>query len=263
MLPDAAVALIVVSLGVSLYDSITLGVAIIGLLVGVISAFFAYQALLPYRRNIIEGVDSKNVLLAPDAPGLIEVFYAGERITAPYLLEYRLRCQGRSDIKSEDFDQNRPIVVKFAKPIVADLTPLPRIDFMVKHGKLHVGPTLLKRGRSYVFTLLFDGDPLLPTVTDNLSNIRLTNRDSWQRIYRRRSVYAYLAALACVLVGLSLKFGIFSQPNTAASLVLLASAYGPVFLGLVFTAQRASDLRKSLGATTVDVLTSSPASSRK
>jgi len=239
MLPDAAVALIVVSLGVSLYDSITLGVAIIGLLVGVISSFFAYQALLPYRRNIIEGVDSKNVLLTTGAPGLVEVFCAGERITVPYLLEYRLRCQGRSDIKSEDFDQNRPIVVNFAKPIVADLTPSPKIGFMVKNGELHVGPTLLKRGGNYVFTLLFDGDPLLPTVTENLSNTRLTNRDSWWHIYQRRSVYAYLAALACILVGLNLKFGIFSQPNTAASLILLASAYGPVFLGLVFAAQRA------------------------
>lgn len=225
--------------GVSFYNASTL-IAVIGILVALTSAVFGYQALRPQRREIIEGLRSKRSLIPPGTADVIEVRHNNVVLSDPQIVDYYLSCRGRYDVNTEDFDQKRPIIVEFQKQIVADLTrpppgKPPAVKYVVKEGKLKVGPDLLAKRQSYVFTLLFDGDPDPQDVKHHLIDTLVTDGGARHKRYTSLTIYSYLTALICCLAGLNFHFGLIgSQANTTAGIVLVMAAFALAILGSVW-----------------------------
>lgn len=99
----------------------------------------------------------------------LKVLYLDEELAEPRVLEVRLASRGRRDIRSEDFDQERPLVLDVGIRIVAllaitnpgrrSVSP-PPVGF--EGTSLRITPFLIPRRLIVSFTVLADGaSPLL------------------------------------------------------------------------------------------------------
>jgi hypothetical protein len=209
--------------GSPLYDTATLVIAVVGLLVAVLSAYFAYLAV-PRRREVHVRVASTDRLLTHVAAGTVEVRFNTTPVADPHVLRLALRCTGRTDVTSGDFDQGRPIVLTFARPVVADLTEAPVVPAVHGGDELRVGPGLLRRGTTYLFTLLFDGDPGPPSAIGHLVGAQVRTGTA-RPTASLRAAYAYLGSTAAGGAGTALHLsGAAGTEAVVGTLLVVAAA---------------------------------------
>ena len=124
--------------------------------------------------------------------------------SAPAVTE--LVSRGRSDIQREAFDGGEPLCLDVGVPIVECLqikiSPSDRPEPLCKvdGSKLLVGPSLIGRRQTIVFSLLIDGqDPKLNRPPQSLIDVQLRPRDAGSE----PSAWRFLLALLVAGTGLA------------------------------------------------------------
>jgi hypothetical protein len=120
--------------------------------------------------------------LRPAHPSL-QVLYDGRLLAHPRVIWVRLRARGRNDIRSEDFDQGRPLVLDFHTKIIAVLSvdngsaSGSALKRHVEGTRLEIGPDMIRMGVTLAIAVLVDGPQAELTYESNLANVRLCRED--------------------------------------------------------------------------------------
>lgn len=132
------------------------------------------------KRELTYGMQYSSSLLGPFSTSNtrdLKVLYGDEQLRQPNIVWLRLISRGRRDIRSEDFDQGRPILLNVGARIIAVLgsTSDPKRADMPKvaiDGKtLTVGPDLIRKRQTLGFVLLVDGDRPYVSCTARLGDV--------------------------------------------------------------------------------------------
>ncbi|MEU7526769.1 hypothetical protein AB0A74_13630 [Saccharothrix sp. NPDC042600] len=140
-------------------------VAVVAIVVG---AWAAFRSTSP-RRVLHVVLDSVVPLRA--APGWgypIEVRLPDRVLVDPHVVEIGLISHGSRDVPQAAFD-GRPLEIDLHTPVIALLDQqvkagrngVPRPTVMISPTGLHIGPALLTREHTLLYTLLVDGRPRL------------------------------------------------------------------------------------------------------
>jgi len=121
----------------------------------------------------------------PGMPRDVEVRRAGQLLTFPQVVNIELVSRGRSDIQREAFDGGNPLCLDVGVPIVeclqVKISPSDRPEPLCKvdGSKLFVGPSLIGKRQTMVYSLLVDGpSPKLSRPLQSLAEVDLRPRDS-------------------------------------------------------------------------------------
>jgi hypothetical protein len=165
----------------TLFNAVTLGVAIVAVLVTGITAFYQRRSLLPPRRRLTIVAQPPVPLLSKGSVEGITVTYDDVRLNDPHVTTISLVNTGRHDIGSGQFDQGRPIElrlgVRIAKVIDASATPqgAPVPKHQVDGSAIRIGPDLIARAHVLTLQVLTAGRPELQStayLTDTKLEIR-------------------------------------------------------------------------------------------
>lgn len=159
--------------------------AIVGVLTTAVVVWVTLRAANPKRRLLYSmPVVTPLLNTRPDLPQDIEVRRAGSVLAHPYVVNVELTSRGRRDIAREAFGGD-PIRLDVGAPIIDCLkistspSDRPHPVWNVDGSKLLVGPSLIGRRQSTVFSLLVDGpSPRLSKPMQTLTEVRLLPWDS-------------------------------------------------------------------------------------
>ena len=208
----------------------------------VIVAVGAATVLVTYavgvgKRQITYAMIYSSSLLGPAGSLAIEdlkVLFRGEELRNPHLVMARLVTRGRRDIRSEDFDQGRPLVLDLGARIVGVLgigsTPKPSDTPKLKvDGRtLLVGPDLIRMRQSYNILLLVDGLKPHLTCSARLGDVEVHRQRPDDRITKRTN-YVAIAALISGLVATAISFLLGAtnkNPPVSASVAVIVGLLG-------------------------------------
>lgn len=97
------------------------------------------------------------------SPGKLEISMDDETVHNPYVVTMNLRNRSRRQIRSDDFDQGRPLLIRFGKPLIAvsaDGSARTALDSITYgYSEVSIGPVLIGGGEDIELTLLTDGYP--------------------------------------------------------------------------------------------------------
>lgn len=117
----------------------------------------------------------------PAGDSEIQVTKGNKRIREPYLVEVRIKFNGRPDISAADWDGGKPMKLDVHVPIVSlvEAKSLPAHysmpDSKVDGSIIILEPGLIRRGQEITFTTLVDGYPRL-SVDSRLINVKVSLR---------------------------------------------------------------------------------------
>lgn len=121
----------------------------------------------------------------PGMPRDVEVRRAGQLLTFPQVVNVELVSRGQRDIPRDAFDGGEPLCLDVGVPIVeclqVKISPSDRPEPLCKidGAKLLVGPSLISRRQTMVFSLLVDGpSPKLSRPPQSLIDVDLRPRDT-------------------------------------------------------------------------------------
>jgi len=141
----------------------------------------------------------------PGMPRDLEVRRAGQLLKFPQVVNIELASKGRSDIQREAFDGGEPLCLDVGVPIVECLqvttSPSDRPEPSWKHdgSKLLVGPSLIGKRQTTIFSLLIDGpSPELSPPRQSLIDVDLRPRDTGSEPRARRYVPWVVVALVAL-----------------------------------------------------------------
>lgn len=149
------------------FNGATLTVASLALLVAVVAAYFAREAVFPPRRRLTIHLLAPAQLLKAAAPsGLdgLEVSRNGRVLEDPYVVTIVIRNTGRHAVGSEHFDRGRPIMISLAAPVAGLLgSPVGRAESAVSVDDQAIlfGPDLIRRRQEIVIQALVTRAPSL------------------------------------------------------------------------------------------------------
>jgi len=158
------------------YDSATFWTAA-GVAVAFVTLVVIYRVAVP-ARTLIYGMPVVTPLLS-DARADIKVLHEDKPLTSPHVVELHLGLNGRSDIRSADFDEGQPLVLDVGAHIVTVIEsssspPSLSVPRAVAAGTaLAVGPGLISRGQRLTFTLLADGADVRLSCRSHIADARL------------------------------------------------------------------------------------------
>lgn len=179
--------------------------------------------------------------LLNDRPGMprdVEVRRAGQLLTYPQIVNIHLVSRGRRDISRDAFDGSEPLCLDVGVPIVECLqvkvSPSDRAEPLCKvdGSKLFVGPSLIGRRQTMVYSLLVDGQsPKLSRPQQSLIDVDLRPGETGSESPNLRLVRVLLVAVTCaaLIVVLQLRhsswviYGLFA---------VLMGLYGWFFVGV-------------------------------
>jgi hypothetical protein len=167
------------------------------------------------RRYLIYSIPTVTPILssaADPARSDLQVTLRGEIITEPHVVSVRLDSRGRRDIRSTDFDQDKPLVLDVGARIVAVLArksfpeSLPAPVITSDGGtKVSLGPTLIRRRQTMQIDLLVDGPNPVLTCESPLVDVAVREQrpevqslPRWIVITMRVIILASLAAFVVV-----------------------------------------------------------------
>lgn len=148
------------------------------LLAGGVGALITYLVSVP-RRQLLYSLQSSTSLLtaSPDARKDIKVFHIDKELKDPHVIKVSLTSRSRSDIPSDAFDQDRPIILDVGVPIIARLPgdaaadSYSAVDF--QGTALRVGPDLITKRQRMNFNVLVDGNNVLLKCEAHLVNVKV------------------------------------------------------------------------------------------
>lgn len=188
------------------YNAAALTVAICGLVVTAIAAYYARRALFPPRRRITISVPSATHLLRTvDASINLSILLNGERIHRPHLVRVLVSNTGRYAIESARYDKDRAIMLDLGVPILAVLeargTPpnFARAE-SVRGTRLLLGPELIQRAQTFAVDVIAEGLPspvqAISFVTDTEVTIRL---GEWATSLPSRIIPTFLVVVPIIV----------------------------------------------------------------
>lgn len=188
-----------------------------GTIFGVLSVIIAYilwQLGAP-RRLLIYSMPVVTALLTiARSDGLaredLKVMYGTHALSDPYTVRIHVESRSRRDIRSADFDQNRPLGFDLGAHIESRLAasielPLASNGITIDDTSVEIHPTLIRRGDAADIELLLDGPPALachsPLVDVKVREQATIVPEKW-RLYQ---IFAIIAgAICCSLFSASL-----------------------------------------------------------
>jgi hypothetical protein len=121
-----------------------------------VTASFLYFSIDLVRRERFGRLNA-----APGAPPGIEVRRGGRLLADPYVVQVHLVNEGRRDIPSAAFDQQRPLTLDVGAPILEILkatgSPECEVPVTIQGTSVQIGPALIVRRQRMAFSLLVDG----------------------------------------------------------------------------------------------------------
>lgn len=151
------------------FNVVTIALAVVALILGGISTYYARKALFPPKRQLSYLLGSATALVnqagLQAGGGAIEVRRNGVLLTDPYLVVVEIKNSGRHAIASEQFDRGRPLELDLNVPIVELMGANAG-----EHGSVmdacaasatfvSFGPELIRRSQKVIFTVLTEGCP--------------------------------------------------------------------------------------------------------
>lgn len=162
------------STGVHLGEVLTL----VGLVIAIIAAWFAWRAIPP-RRRLDFGLTS-DVPIVHDVGSLaeLEVRSGGRLLERPRVVQLRVVGRGRSDIAAASFG-DRPLVLDLGVPIVKlldmrranEAEPAPTVA--CTDTALRLGPSFIGKKQDLTYTIMVDGPPARLTYEATLLDVNL------------------------------------------------------------------------------------------
>ena len=134
--------------------------------VGIIAAIVLWRFGAP--RGQLEYSMLEPKALVSQSPRLedkqLRVTFNKKVVQNPYLVTLQFTNRGRRDIRSEDFDRQRPLIFRLNAEVV-DLLQSPdpenQMFSLGKEGRILLHPTLIPRSESFSLDVLTDGMPTL------------------------------------------------------------------------------------------------------
>lgn len=121
----------------------------------------APRRLLAYSTPVVSPLVSGHWPLAPD--GLLRVMLEDEPIKNPHVVILRIENRSRRDIRSTDFDQDKPLAFDLGARLIAESYDGSSASFKDAitpfRTEISVGPTLIPGGQKVRLTLVTEGAP--------------------------------------------------------------------------------------------------------
>lgn len=163
----------------------------------------------------------------PDLSHELKVVYGDKKLDCPHIVNIELTSRGRLDITREAFDDSQPIRLDVGTSIVECLKSTtsppdrPEPACAISDSTLLVGPCLIGRRQTTVFTLLVDGpSPRLNKPQQSLIDVKFLPADISSG---RTGRLVPLTMLAIIVAGIVLSTLISANlAPTAAAISLLA-----------------------------------------
>ena len=160
----------------SIFDVLTI-VGVLLTVVGVVVAFYYGRLMLdPPKRRLRWSyeMDSLFANVHSSVRDTLEIRALGQRLRNPHLVTLIIRNDGRQDVNSEMYDQNRPLRFRISGKVatVFDLQDGP--PHAAVHGNtIELGPELLRAGERWVLRVIADGEPSVELIENYLTGVRL------------------------------------------------------------------------------------------
>jgi|SRR5580658_4565022 hypothetical protein len=187
-------------------------IGISGVAVGLIAILVAIslwhfgtpRAVLEYDMPTCQALVSGSPQIEKDD---LKIYFRDRIVNSPFLATLTIKNTGHRDIRSEDFDQQRPIVFHLNRAVV-DLLSSPDPDnklFQVRNDdEVALLPTLIRRKQEITVNILLEGRPRL-SCTQTLADVNV--RPLSTRRKRRTRVIAGLSLLLIITEILGFTFG--------------------------------------------------------
>jgi hypothetical protein len=119
---------------------------------------------LVYSLPVVTSLLPRGTRFAENAFDELQVAYGGKPLKDPHIVSLRIESRSRRDIRSEDFDQGKPLVFRIGVPIVSLVgasrsRDFPADGFRISEESVEVGPVLVRTKTRLTVDLLTDGSP--------------------------------------------------------------------------------------------------------
>jgi hypothetical protein len=163
----------------------------------------------------------------------LQVLYRGASLAEPRIVALRLSNQGSRDIRSDDFDQGKPLEIEVGAHIVTQLSMKPKppdthiSGLRFENTKVIVEPSLIRRRQSITLELLVDGHTSKLSVDSPLVDVDIKEQDSEDRGFL--SSLPWLGTLAVLALVANVPFFLNLQ-NAPQWLVAIAGVTAAAFI---------------------------------
>lgn len=154
----------------------------------------------------------------------LRVIYGNYHVPNPRIVTIRLTARGRKDICSSDFSQDKPLTFDLGRPVinvfVSDDTAQ---EVTTAHANtVEFGPTLIRKGQNFWFTILVDGIVRNVTCYNPLVDIEVKGRnESDERRIRFVMTAAFSSTfLAGIVPSIALVLLLKSNQKVSAALTV-------------------------------------------
>lgn len=172
------------------------------LIVGFATVFVTYRVGATKRQLTYSMIEDTKLLggVGSTTASDLKVLFSDQPVRNPHVVRVRLASRGRKDIRSEDFDQSRPLVLDVGADIVAQISaqsapePLPKL--IVDGTSIKLGPDLIRKRQTVTITVLTDGASSHLTLNSPLIDVGVR-----RQIYRKgnRMIYLIVGAATSTL----------------------------------------------------------------
>ena len=139
------------------------------LIIGVVGVAVTWRAGFPPKKLLTYRLSEPTSLVSSESLGParadLSVTYSGAELSNPYVVTLYAESRSRRDIRSVDFDQDKPLVFDLGAKILAvvgtDLSRPSAGAFSIDGNRVELPPCLIRRGQLLRISLLTDGEPRL------------------------------------------------------------------------------------------------------
>jgi hypothetical protein len=192
--------------------------AVAGVIVGIasVAAILATWQKGAPRRLLLYSLPVATSLLSQHLGGRadsdLRLTYRGRELINPYAATLRLESKGRRDIRSADFDQNKPLVFDLGVPIVAvvggsETFAIPAETISIDGNSVKVAPTLIRPGVALRLSLLTEGQP---HITPRSPLIDIALREQEPGVRRSIQLVVFGAIIGLIISGIG---SVVTAPN--------------------------------------------------
>jgi hypothetical protein len=166
----------------------------VAILIGVATMWVTWISPFPKRRLLYSMPAATSMLnRQSELTDELKVIYGAKQLESPYVVNIEIASRGRADIPRDAFDGGKPLCLDIGAPIVECLqvttTPPDRPEPMcaIDGSKLLIGPSLIGRRQTTVFSLLVDGPaPRLSPPVQSLVDVDLRPGSSSEPFIRQQ-----------------------------------------------------------------------------
>lgn len=200
---------------------------------GVLTAWVAWRVANPKRQLEYQWTETQ--LLASESlgtaePGSVTVAYKEMPIADPYVVTLTVRSLGRKDIRSSDFDGDRPLVFDLGTEIKALLDSKVRSSALtvLRPSVVQLSPGLIRRGNVLRLSALTEG-PADVTCRSPIADVEVREHDEPYRPLQLQLQFSSTRSMGLVFVILWLGAAVFTYLTLVSvrkSELAMAIAFG-------------------------------------